>query len=166
MAIDEIFTLLESLQRSGRVPAPKVLRQAPDNPAASALKSIGSGLTLAPLVKGLLRLFGGGDDRRELPALEKFELPAPIRTEIGLSRNGESYVVDRGAGDRVRRVDDTVPGPLARPVAPPAPAPAPVTVNVQTMDSQSFMDRRDDIARAVREAMLHSHNVNDVVSEI
>lgn len=166
MAIDEIFTLLESLQRSGRVPAPKVLSEAPSNPALGALKTIGSGLTLAPLVKGLLRLFGGGEDKRELPALEKFELPAPIRTEIGLSRNGESYVVDRGAGDRVRRVDDTLPAPLSKPVAPVSPAPAAVTVNVQAMDSQSFMDRRDDIARAVREAMLHSHNVNDVVSEL
>lgn len=166
MAIDEIFTLLESLQRSGRVPSPKVLSEAPSNPAIGALKTIGSGLTLAPLVKGLLRLFGNGDEKRELPALEKFELPAPIRTEIGLSKNGESYVVDRGAGDRVRRVDDNVPAPLTRPPLSTAPAATAITVNVQAMDSQSFMDRRDDIASAVREAMLHSHNVNDVVSEI
>jgi hypothetical protein len=166
MAIDEIFTLLESLQRTGRVPSPKVLSEAPGNPAIGALKTIGSGLTLAPLVKGLLRLFGNRGAKREVPALEKFELPAPIRTEIGLSKNGESYVVDRGAGDRVRRVEDSVPAPLMRPAATASPAATAITVNVQAMDSQSFMDRRDDIASAVREAMLHSHNVSDVVSEI
>jgi hypothetical protein len=34
------------------------------------------------------------------------------------------------------------------------------------MDSQSFLDRQDDIARAVREAMLHSNSLNDVVLEL
>ena len=36
-------------------------------------------------------------------------------------------------------------------------------MNIQAMDSQSFLDRQDDIARAVREAMLHSNSLNDVV---
>jgi hypothetical protein len=34
------------------------------------------------------------------------------------------------------------------------------------MDSQSFMDRSNDIARAVRDAMIHMHPLNDVVGEI
>jgi hypothetical protein len=34
------------------------------------------------------------------------------------------------------------------------------------MDSQSFMDRSSDIARALRDAMLHMHPVNDVIGEI
>jgi len=172
MAIDEIFTLLASLQRSGRVLAPNLLGKAAEaveesrNPAVSALKTIGGGLTLAPLVKGLLRLFGGGEKKKELPPLERFDLPAPIRTEIGLSQTGETYVVDRGAGDRVRRVADPVPAPIGTAPASSAPPPASITVNISAMDSQSFLDRQDDIARAVREAMLHSHPVNDVVSEI
>ena len=49
--------------------------------------------------------------------------------------------------------------------AAPAPAAA-VTVNVNAMDARSFMDRSDDIARAVRDAMLHMHPLNDVVDEI
>ncbi len=41
-----------------------------------------------------------------------------------------------------------------------------VTVNVSAMDSQSFMDRSNDIASAVREAMLNLHPINDVVANL
>jgi hypothetical protein len=34
------------------------------------------------------------------------------------------------------------------------------------MDSRSFADHSDEIARAVREAMLRSHSLNDVIAEI
>lgn len=41
-----------------------------------------------------------------------------------------------------------------------------VTVNIQAMDSQSFLDRSHDIAQAVREAMLNMHSINDVVNDL
>ncbi len=41
-----------------------------------------------------------------------------------------------------------------------------VTVNVNAMDSQSFMDRSTDIANAVREAMLNMHPINGVVASL
>jgi hypothetical protein len=41
-----------------------------------------------------------------------------------------------------------------------------VVVQVQAMDSQSFMDRSQDIAQAVRQAMLNSHPVNDVILDL
>jgi len=44
--------------------------------------------------------------------------------------------------------------------------PAQVTVNVQAMDSRSFLDRSHDIAQAVREAMLNMHSINDVVNDL
>jgi hypothetical protein len=34
------------------------------------------------------------------------------------------------------------------------------------MDSQSFLDHSQEIARAVREAMLNTSSLNDVVSEL
>jgi len=43
---------------------------------------------------------------------------------------------------------------------------AQIVVNVQAMDSRSFLDHSQDIAQAVREAMLNMHALNDVVSEI
>lgn len=41
-----------------------------------------------------------------------------------------------------------------------------VHVHVQAMDTQSFVNRSSDIARAVKTAMLNSHSLNDVVSEL
>ena len=41
-----------------------------------------------------------------------------------------------------------------------------ITVQVQAMDSQSFMDRSGDIAQAVRQAMLNMHSINDVVNDL
>ena len=41
-----------------------------------------------------------------------------------------------------------------------------VHVHVQAMDTQSFVNRSNDIARAVKTAMLNSHSLNDVVSEL
>jgi hypothetical protein len=41
-----------------------------------------------------------------------------------------------------------------------------VTVQVNAMDSRSFLDRSSDIATAVRQAILNSHSINDVLSEL
>jgi hypothetical protein len=41
-----------------------------------------------------------------------------------------------------------------------------ILVQVQAMDSQSFMDRSHDIAQAVRQAMLNMHSVNDVILDL
>lgn len=41
-----------------------------------------------------------------------------------------------------------------------------ITVQVQAMDSQSFMDRSADIAQAVRQAMLNMHSINDVIGDL
>jgi hypothetical protein len=41
-----------------------------------------------------------------------------------------------------------------------------ITIQVQAMDSRSFMDHSHDIAKAVREAMLNMHALNDVISDL
>ena len=41
-----------------------------------------------------------------------------------------------------------------------------ILVQVQAMDSQSFMDHSHDIAQAVRLAMLNLHSVNDVILDL
>jgi hypothetical protein len=41
-----------------------------------------------------------------------------------------------------------------------------ITVNVQAMDAQSFLDHSNDIAQAVRQAMLNLSSINDVVNEL
>lgn len=106
-----------------------------------------SGFGLAPLALSIAKLFGGGEETA--PALERYELPASqslIAANVDGPLHGLPHAV-RGAGGEVRSVPQVV-------------------VNVSAMDSQSFMDRSDDIARAVRSAMLHMHPLNDVVDEI
>jgi hypothetical protein len=41
-----------------------------------------------------------------------------------------------------------------------------INVHVQALDSQSFITRSNDIAKAVKSAMLNSHSLNNVVAEI
>lgn len=233
MANEELIALLRSLQGSGGSPGSNLLAQLPAlvgaasdtapatgasrvaSAASTAARTLGGGLTLLPVVGTLLKLFGVGRGNPEPPPLEKFALPPAIRAEAGLSRTGETYLIDRGAGDRIRPVNppagsgpDRAYGPArlgtaydATAVRPagfetsggglagdrigvppldtrlegrssnpagttPSGAGPTITVNVQAMDSQSFLDRREDIARAVREAMLQSHSLNDIVSEL
>ena len=58
-------------------------------------------------------------------------------------------------------------GGLPRPQpAASASTPTQITVQVQAMDSQSFLDHSNDIAQAVRQAMLESTTLNDVIREV
>ncbi len=52
------------------------------------------------------------------------------------------------------------------PNIPTASAAPQITVNVQAMDARSFLDRSNDIALAVRDAMLNLNAINDVVNEL
>lgn len=189
MANDELIALLNNLQgqKGARALSPGLLAQLPSlfaapetagsgagasrgaNVAASALRTVGGGLTLLPVVSGLLKLFGVGRGKDEPAPLEKFAMPASIRAEAGLSQSGETFLIDRGVGDRIRQLPppaQTGPATGGAPVSGKVGTNTAITVNVQAMDSQSFLDRREDIARAVREAMLQSHSLNDVVSEL
>ncbi len=116
----------------------------------------GSGLGMAPLISGLVRLFAGGQEETPAP-LVAYTPPSPVEIygQVSRSATGESYAWEyegRGGGQVVQ---------------PASAAPATqITVQVQAMDSRSFLDHSDEIARAVREAMLNSHALNDVVSEL
>jgi hypothetical protein len=106
-----------------------------------------SGFGLAPLALSIAKLFGGGDETA--PTFEKYDLPAPQSLSVANADGplqGLPQAV-RGTASEVRSLPHVV-------------------VNVSAMDSQSFMDRSDDIARAVRSAMLHMHPLNDVIEEI
>ena len=181
MANDDLMQLLSKLQgASGATGLAGSLLGRADGEETGVSRAVstaarmagGGGLTLLPVVGALLRLFGAGRKKEpELPPLEKFELPAPIFAEAGIRAGGEMVGIDRGIGDRIRTYVPGVGGTAGRPATEAGPAPAAqgaptITVNVQAMDSQSFLDRREDIARAVREAMLESNRLNDVVSEL
>ena len=112
-------------------------------------------LGMVPLARAVLSLFGGGGEE-EPPPLVKYALPAPLRLDAA-STEGTVQGMDYG--------QDGLPRAYAGSTAANQ-TPAQVTVQVQAMDSRSFLDHKDDIARAVREAMLSMHPLNDVVSEL
>jgi hypothetical protein len=92
-----------------------------------------------------------------VPALP-FSLPEQIFVEAGLAAD-RSFVPVTYSQRGVSRTGGTSQAVVNAP-------PAQVLVNVQAMDSRSFLDHSDDIARAVRDAMLRSHSLNDVVAEM
>ncbi len=160
--------------------------------ASTVLKS---GLGMAPLIGGLLGLFGGGDSA-VAPALTKYAMPASIGFEgadtgsslgsadydqMGLPRvygvgasggttNGFASPAGTGASGLTSLSGSsggTGQAPNGNSGGAGGNAPAPqITVNVQAMDARSFLDRSSDIAAAVRDAMLNSNSINDVVNDL
>ena len=84
----------------------------------------------------------------------KFELPSARNVNAGISEAvpGSAFAVDYAQGALPRAVTNTVAAPQ-------------ITVQVQAMDSRSFLDHSNDIAMAVRQAMLESSVLSDVVRE-
>jgi hypothetical protein len=123
--------------------------------ANTILRTAGTMTGLGPIMTGLLKLFGSNEPE-PLPQLEKFSAPPPVSVEAALTRDGQYSAVRYAQGATPQSVSGST-GATQVPT---------IQVNIQAMDSQSFLDRQDDIARAVREAMLHSNSLNDVVMEL
>jgi hypothetical protein len=111
-------------------------------------KQLSSGNGLAGMLSNGLASFGGigslvsgishlfGGGQKTLPALQLFQLPDAVNQTV--------------------HINNTNGG---------ASSPS-INVHVQALDSQSFITRSNDIAKAVKSAMLNSHSLNDVVAEI
>lgn len=126
-------------------------------PRLLSSQSSGSMPMLSILSTGLLGGLLGSlfpDTRESRPSPAPFELPRSIAIEAGISPRRAPAAVDYST--------DGMPRPLATVGQPAA---STVVVNVQAMDSRSFLDHSDDIARAVREALLNSHPLGDYLAE-
>ena len=123
--------------------------------AKTAAKTLGGGLSLSPLVSAIAGLFSGSK-QEALPTLPSYTAPSAVQFQGATGQQtGQAFVAaDYGQDGNPRPVPAT---PFYT---------SPITVQVQALDSQSFMDHSDDIARAVREAILNSHSLNDAVSEL
>jgi hypothetical protein len=114
---------------------------------------LGGGLGLAPLVSGLAGLFGGGGDSSAPASLPTYMAPLPINMDAGFSEGGGgAYGVDSAQGGAPRAMTSSLSSQI--------------TVQVQAMDSSSFLDHSQDIALAVRQAMLQSTVLNDVIRDV
>jgi len=103
---------------------------------------------LSPLITGLLSLFGDSSTQQRTVPLP-FTLPPAVDYRGGLISNGQVVPVDSGQGGQVRQQSTSA-------------APQ-ITVQVNAMDSQSFLDHSDEIANAVKSALLNSHSLGDVI---
>jgi len=111
---------------------------------------LGGGLSLMPLVSLFTSLFGGGQSQEPAP-LVPFSLPASLNLESSTSGQDVSW------GENGLPRSSPSGGSNAG---------SNITVQVQAMDSQSFLDHSDDIAQAVRQAMLNMNSINDVIANL
>jgi hypothetical protein len=117
---------------------------------STASSILGGGLSLMPLVSLFSSLFGGGQSQQPAP-LVPFSLPPSLNLES--TTNNQDVVwgengLPRSAGSSGSNAGQQI------------------TVQVQAMDSQSFLDHSDDIAQAVRQAMLNMNSINDVITSL
>lgn len=117
------------------------------------LSTIGRGI---PLVSGLLSLFAGGDSQQTVEPLVKYSLPPSIQLNAGLFDRGRTI-------DTVDYFDNGAPRATNSAVTQTGSG-SQVVVQVHAIDSQSFLDHSDEIADAVRTAILNSHPLADVIS--
>lgn len=118
------------------------------------------GLTLSPLISGLVGLFGGGK-KEEPPPVVRYSSPKPIRLQTGLTGGGTTPIAE------VASDDDGQPRAAGSAAGlGPAYFGPPITIQVQAMDSRSFLNHSEEIARAVREALLNAHSLSEVISEL
>lgn len=129
------------------------------------LETVGStvlknALGAAPLIRGIISLFGGGDKEAPETPLVKYARPASIAFQAADTPSGFTQVdYDQQGLPRAFR-QEAESTPVRRE------ANQQVTVNVQAMDARSFLDRSTEIAAAVREAMLNLNSLNDVVNDL
>ncbi len=110
-------------------------------------------LFLGPVWKGLFSLFAGGGGEQEALPLTKFSFPDQTRTDLAASlRNG-------GQASSLRT--DAFGLSQAAPVVQPS-----IQISIQALDARSILDRSEDIAAALKQAMLSNHEINDNLNEI
>ncbi len=124
---------------------------------SSALSTIGSvasgilggGSILGPLISGITSLFSGG---QTTPTFTGFTLPPAVQLTTAINSAAPPGPASAGSAGGAGQS---------------APAAAQqVQIQVSAMDSRSFLDHSNDIASAVRQALLNSHPLADTISEL
>lgn len=127
--------------------------------AASTVSQVVSTLTggllggLSPILSGVMSLFGGGGSNTPTP-LTTYIPPPSIQFQAANGPGSAVEGADYGQSGAPRAISNT---PQSMPQ---------ITVQVQAMDSRSFLDHSQEIATAVREAVLNMHSLNDVISDL
>jgi hypothetical protein len=128
-----------------------LLKQATSgNGLASAFTGSFGGLGgVGSLVSGIMSLFGGG--KKTPAALTAFELPSSQQRTVSIG----SPVSSSGSVANANAQATGIYGTPSQAQSAPS-----------SVDSQWFLDNSNNIAQAVKTAMLNSNSLNDVVSEV
>lgn len=122
------------------------------NPTTNTLATLWS-----PLINGLRSLLSGGEDPLSESSYIRYESPLPIHLRSGFrsatpwETGGVSYSSE--GTPRVIQPD-------------PAASIPPISIQVSAIDSRSFLDHSEEIADAVRQALLNSHRLTNVLTEL
>ena len=100
-------------------------------------QAIWPGLGLSPLISGIAGLFGLGK-RKQLPPLQLFQLPTPYRRPFIYTSSTTQAATRRFKS----------------------------SIHLQTPNSSPMLDHSNEIAKAVKKAILNSHSLNDVIAEL
>jgi type IV secretion system protein TrbL len=127
--------------------------------SASTAEKIASFLPMGGLIEGLISLFGGGSSA---PApLVKYAMPGSADFTANLNANGSTSAADFGQSGMARPYgDSTSSGSGSQGNG----NSSPINLTINALDSQSILNRADDIAAAVRGAMLNGNSINDVIN--
>lgn len=138
------------------------------NPVTNSLKSAAQGvlgggglLGAFPLISGIAKLFGGGDDSTPAP-FPLYQLPPSVNLDGTVSAKG--FGNSNPTGTSVASLQSGSGSSASHSSA--NSTTQHVTVNIQALDSQSILDRSSDIANAVRQAVLNLHPLNSVIADL
>ena len=126
---------------------------------------LGSGLGLVPLISSLAGLFGGGKSDPP-PSLLQYVAPPSLQLDVA---NTPGAGAGPGGFSPVTYGQNGLPRSAAQDQTQNSSVPSSgpqISIQVNALDSRSFMDHSYEIAQAVRQAMLDSHSLNDVVSDL
>jgi hypothetical protein len=156
-----------------------VLGMAASTAGGVADSLLSGGSLLSPIISGIMSLFGSGGSSAPPPPLTTFTMPPAVNVDAtgGQMTSGQLAGSDYGSNGlpRAQTTSDVTLEMMGGQLAgseyggnglPRVQTTSNVTVQVNAMDSRSFLDRSNDIATAVRQAILSSHSLNDVLSEL
>ena len=121
----------------------------------SGIASLGKIGSIGSMISGIADLFGGGG-KPTLPDLVRFQLPTSQEQTIYVGSQGSTAY----QGNSVQQALTTQPSAGAYGASGQGQS-AP-----ENADPQWFLDNSNYIAQAVKNAMLNSSSINDVVSEV
>ncbi len=135
------------------------------NATKNVASMFGVGMLVSPIISGIAKLFGGGK-REEPPPLVPFAKPASISLEAAVAGTGNQYTAfDYNQMGQPRRLAPSMSQEVAT-NSNGSGVTQNVTIQIQALDSRSILDRSEDIAGALKEAMLNSHSVNGLINEL